>query len=101
MFTYNDSLTENIDSSNRWILMARCLSGSVTFLCFVIAIEHLPLSTFFVVMNATPFFIALLACIWLHEIITFVEAITMIAAFGGIILVGISKASVTGSDELN
>jgi drug/metabolite transporter (DMT)-like permease len=52
-------------------------------------------------MNATPFFIALLACIWLKEIITFVEVITMLGAFGGIILVGISKTSATSGAEIS
>ena len=80
--------------------MTRCISGSITFLCFVVAIEHLPLSTFFVIMNATPFFIALLACIWLKEMITLVELITMIGAFTGIILVGISKTSLASGDEI-
>ena len=88
-----DSLTANIDKSNMMILATRCVSGSITFLCFVVAIEYLPLSIFFVMMNATPFFIALLACVWLKEKITLVEVFTMLGAFGGIILVGLSKTS--------
>lgn len=85
------SLRDQIDSSNRHILAIRCLSGSVCFLCFVVAIEYLPLSVFFVIMNATPFFIAVMACIWLKEIISKLEVVTMIFAFGGILLVGMSK----------
>lgn len=85
------SLRDKIDSSNRHILAIRCLSGSVAFLCFVVAIEYLPLTTFFVIMNATPFFIALLACLWLKEVISKLEIVTMIFAFSGILLVGLSK----------
>lgn len=42
-------------------------------------------------MNATPFFIALLACLWLKEVISKLEIVTMIFAFSGILLVGLSK----------
>ena len=71
--------------------MVRCISGTFTFTLFVFAIKYLPLSIYFVVMNACPFLIALLACVWLREMITLVEVLCMVGAFGGILLVGFSK----------
>lgn len=42
-------------------------------------------------MNAGPFFIALLACLWLKERITLFEVCAMVGAFSGIVMVGFSK----------
>ena len=86
-----DSLTKDISADNRWILLMRCLSGSICFLCMVLAIEYIPLSIFFVVLNATPFVICLLAWVWLNDLITGVEIFSMCGAFAGIVLVGVSK----------
>lgn len=94
------NLIDKIDATNRHILLVRCLSGSVCFLAFVVAIEYIPLSVYFVIMNATPFFIALLACLWLREMITKIEIATMIIAFGGILLVGMSKLKYETEDEV-
>jgi len=69
----------------------RCISRTICFTLFVIAIKYLPLSIFFVVMNARVFLIALLACLWLREMITAVEVICMMGAFGGILIVGFSR----------
>lgn len=91
MLIAKQSLTADIDSSNRYILLTRCLSGSICFLCFVNAIKYIPLSIYFVVMNAGPFFIALLACLWLKERITLFEVCAMVGAFSGIVMVGFSK----------
>ena len=85
------SLTEKIDSTNWHILMARCVAGGFGFFTLVLAIEYIPLSVFFVIMNASPFVIALLCCLWLKEMITKIEIATMIISFGGILLVGVSK----------
>ena len=87
----HDRLSDGYASPKRWILFVRCLSGTLCFTMFVFAIKYLPLSIFFVVMNACPFIIAFLACVWLKENISLVEVVCMIGAFGGIILVGISK----------
>ena len=86
-----DGLTTAIDKNNWHLLLIRCVSGSICFLCFVVAVKYLPLSIFFVIMNATPFFIALLACLWLKEMISLLEVVAMIGAFGGILLTGLSK----------
>ena len=64
---------------------------------FVFAIKYLPLSIFFVVMNACPFLVAVLACLWLKEMISLVEVFCMVGAFAGIVMVGMSKA--TGEEE--
>ena len=84
-------LRDNIDATNRHILAIRCLSGSICFLCFVVAIEYLPLAIFFVIMNAAPFFIAVIACLWLKEVISKLEVLTMVFAFAGIVMVALSK----------
>lgn len=63
----------------------------MAFLSMVFAAKFLPLSIFFVVLNATPFLIAIIACLWLKEIISMVEVFCMIGAFGGILLVALSK----------
>lgn len=73
------------------VLLVRCIAGTICFLTFVFAIKYLPLSIFFMVMNASPFIMAILTCLWLKELITLVEVICMIGAFGGICLVGMSK----------
>ena len=86
-----DSLTKDITADNRWILILRCISGSFCFLCFVLAIEYIPLSIYSVVMYATPFMICLLAWVWLNDLITGVEIFSMVGAFAGIVLVGVSK----------
>ena len=91
LFVAGEGLTVNIDSTNRCVLFVRCLSGAFGFVCFALAIEHLPLSIFFVVTNTTPFMICVLACLWLKDVITWVEVINMIGAFSGIIMVGLSK----------
>ena len=42
-------------------------------------------------MNVSPFLVAILACLWLKERITAVEVVCMLGAFGGILLVGLTK----------
>ena len=93
-------LADNISRDNVGLLITRCISGTVCFLCFVIAMMYLPLSIFFVMMNATPFLIAVLACLWLKEVITLVEVLAMCGAFGGILLAGLSKREVETEEEL-
>ena len=78
----------------------RCISGTLCFTLFVLAIKYLPLSIFFVVMNICPFLMALLACLWLREKITAVEVICMIGAFGGILIVGYSKQAESGEEDI-
>ena len=86
-----DSLRDNIDHTNWKILLIRCISGSICFLFFVVCVEYLPLAIFFVIYNAVPFFVALMACLWLKEVITIVEVAAMVGAFSGILMVGFSK----------
>ena len=85
-----DVLQDN-ESGKRSVLMVRCVAGTICFLTFVFAIKYLPLSIFFMVMNASPFLMAILTCLWLKELISLVEVICMVGAFGGICLVGMSK----------
>ena len=84
-------LSDGFGSTTRWVLLMRCMSGTICFTMFVFAIKYLPLSIFFVLMNASPFLVALLACFWLHERLSLVEVFCMLGAFGGILLVGLSK----------
>ena len=69
--------------------------------------QYLPLSVFFIVMNVTPFLVAILACLWLKEKISIVEVFCMIGAFGGILLVSLTKPveeevdDESGSDTYN
>ena len=92
-------LRDNIDATNRHILAIRCVSGSICFLCFVVAIEYLPLAIFFVIMNAAPFFIAVIACLWLKEVISKLEVFTMVFAFAGIVMVALSKQETAAAEE--
>ena len=98
---FGASLKENIDETNRCVLVVRCLSGSICFLCFVVAIEHLPISVFFVMLNSTPFFVTVLACLWLKEMISPLEVVTMVGAFCGILLLGLSKGDSDESEALD
>ena len=97
-----DSLVidRGVGGYNRYILLMRCLSGSMCFLAFVFAVKYLPLSIFFVMMNATPFLIAIIAWLWLKELITMMEVICMIGAFGGILIVAISKRTKEEDEDL-
>ena len=58
-------------------------------------------------MNISPFLVAILACLWLKEKISLVEVFCMIGAFGGILLVSLTKPDEeevedeSGSDTYN
>ena len=91
-------ISDGYNSQKRWILYMRCISGTVCFTAFVFSIKYLPLSIFFVILNICPFLMALLACLWLREMITVVEVICMLGAFGGILIVGLSRQAESGED---
>lgn len=87
----DSKLADGIHDSRRMVLFVRCLSGTICFITLTFAVKYLPLAIFFVTFNACPFLTAIMACLWLKELITLVEVFCMLGAFSGIILVGISK----------
>ena len=58
----------------------------------------MPLSIYFVVFNIAPFFVAILTYFWLNEVISKLELVTMVFAFGGVIMVGLSKKDPGNND---
>ena len=84
----------------RMVLLVRCISGTICFITLTFAVKYLPLAIFFVMFNACPFLTAIMACLWLKEIITLVEVGCMIGAFSGILLVGFSKEVASDEDAV-
>jgi len=84
-------LADGLIEEKRWILFTRCVSGTICFITLTFAVKYLPLAVFFVTFNACPFLTAVMACLWLKEIITLVEVFCMLGAFGGILMVGLAK----------
>lgn len=74
----------------RWILIARCAVGAINFLLIAIALKNLPISVSVIIMGTSPFTTALLQYWWVGQKITVYDGISMVGAFSGVVLIGLS-----------
>jgi drug/metabolite transporter (DMT)-like permease len=66
-------------------LVRSCLDLSNN-LCVVVALRHVPLTLFYILVFTSPMVIALLAAIFLHEQITLRKSVAVIAGFAGVVI---------------
>jgi len=60
------------------------LSVMINF-CNALALRHLPLTTFYVVIFMMPMLIAILAAVFLHEKLSWQRIVAIVAGFGGVV----------------
>jgi len=56
----NSMYVDNVEANLKWILLARCLVGTLTFLVTAIAMKLLPLSVYTLIFSTNPFITAVL-----------------------------------------
>jgi drug/metabolite transporter (DMT)-like permease len=54
--------------------------------CVVIALRHLPLALFYILIFSAPMFITLLAAVFLHEPLGWKKALAVLAGFAGVVI---------------
>ena len=89
--TFKVSVFESIPRSDVCTVIIRCVAGVICFLTITAAPKFLPIAIFQITYNTQIFTVAVLACCWLNERISLCEALAMVLAFSGIVLIAISK----------
>lgn len=73
-------------------LIIRSLAGQITFALLNYSFTLLPISTGVIIIQTNPFWISILACFLLKERIRLIEIVGIMICFGGVIMIGLSKA---------
>lgn len=89
--TFKESFFSSVPRHLRCTLLLRCIAATLTFVSFASAPMFIPLGILFVVFNSQTFLVALLSFILLKEQISAFEILAMVVAFGGIVMIGVSK----------
>ena len=79
------------------LLLVRCLIGTVGYASFIYCLKFIPLFICTIIMNTAPFVTSVMGYFVNGEKITKVEIIFMLGAFGGIILLSLTKGGVVGT----
>jgi drug/metabolite transporter (DMT)-like permease len=66
-------------------LVRSCLD-LVNNLCVVVALRHVPLTLFYILIFLAPMFITVLAAVFLHERVGVRRALTVVAGFAGVVI---------------
>ena len=89
--TFDEQFFSSVPKDLRCTLLLRCIFGTISFLTFAASPMLIPLGIFFVVFNSNIFLVALLSYCLLNDKVSSFESITMLLAFGGIVMIGVSK----------
>ena len=81
-------------------LCLRLLFGVSTMILLTYTIHYVSMSTFTLIINMSPFYIAIFGYYILNESITNLEILLMFIGFGGIYLVCSSKVDNQGEDQI-
>ena len=73
--------------NNRFLLIVRCLLSGIIMACYFYTITVMNLTDAITLKQLSPFFIIILANIWLGEKITLKQCVTFIIAFLGTLLI--------------
>jgi len=73
--------------TNNRLLVMRGVFGSVGFMCFYAAVNHLPLAEATVIHHISPILTAVIAAIWLGEKLEARVVIGMTLAFAGVVMI--------------
>ena len=77
--------------AQKWTLFFRIISGQSSFALFNLAVPLAPLSLIIIVFNTNPFYISLIACLFLKEPLLCLEVIAMVVCFGAVIVIALEK----------
>ena len=88
---FKESFFSSVPNEFRVTLSIRCLAGTIAFFFMAAAPMLIPLGIFMIVASSGLFLTTLLSYFILKEKISAFEIITMVLAFGGIVMIGISK----------
>ena len=78
------SFTEGISAKNVKMLVLRCLIGVLAYVAAMIAVMRIPVSTFAILMNTSPFWAALLGYLISRDKILKFEFVCIIGCFIGV-----------------
>ena len=90
-YTFRENFFTSIPSDLVPTTILRCITGTTGFLSFTAAPKYLPLGIFCVIVNSQVFSTVLLSYCWLRERISLFEAIAIVIAFAGILMMSLSK----------
>ncbi|MDD3287822.1 MAG: DMT family transporter [Alphaproteobacteria bacterium] len=71
---------------NKRLVTIRAIIGMGILICNIIAFSHLPLANFYMIAFTTPFVIAIMAMIFLHERLSLANVLVIIVGFIGIVV---------------
>ncbi|MES2208096.1 MAG: DMT family transporter [Pseudomonadota bacterium] len=86
MVMYSKESIKSLWPNCLWKQSVRALLVFGQNIFLVIALNHLPLVPFYVIVFVAPLIVALLAKIFLHEKLGFVSAVAIMAGFSGVLL---------------
>ena len=87
--------TVSFRPQNSWFLFLRAVFGLAGLICYLEAIERIPLGTAVTIYNLTPVFAALVGLLFLGEKISKRQAISILIGIGGVALIKGFSADVT------
>ena len=82
----------------KWLIW-RCIFGTIGLTTIIISLRFIPLHLFGIILNTTPFWIALMECCMQNEKLSKIEIVSMIGAFVGVVMILLSKKEDKGESK--
>ena len=88
-------------STKFWIVQARALLGTLSFLLFTFNLQLIPITLIIIIFQTNPLWASLLGYAFNNETISRFESSAMIVSFATVIFIALSRSQQTSSDELS
>ena len=84
------TLFSSVPKELHGVMAVRAVVGTITFLCFVVAIVYIPVAVFFIITGSSVLTTALMQCCCLQDKVSLFEIFCMLIAVTGILMIGMS-----------
>ena len=78
----------------RTAIVSRIIGGVVAQTCFIFAIKMLPISMAQIINNMRPFYVTIMAYVFLNEKLSPMDLVGLFGSFAGVILLIIGKENI-------
>ena len=78
---------------HKWTLCIRSISGHASFALFNYIVPLAPLSLIIIIFNTSPFWISLIACMFIREQMLCIEVVMMVICFCAVIVIALEKVN--------
>ena len=95
------SLSFIVPSGNRILFFSRAFEGWVLIVVYIIGNTLIPATVQQALTNTTPFWAALVAYCFISEKTSWIEVVSMILSFGGVILITVTQTQQSPTDNDN